>query len=255
MKRNTARIIDRTVTLAATLCLAGNAYSVPSSGFWSIVHEEHPYALIVLLVIVGVFGALSPFESWSAKTLMNRNVTMRKRVLSSFGVLLDISKKIRPSLPTGDLALHIWQRRRTIRHPVSGVLVRVSTYRMGTTPYNRSFQPTKGVGVVGLCWEKDREFGFDVESLRNAITDEQSFDRHVRQHGRESVMNLGWQAFENVRHRGAVLAIPIRNGRHRFVGCVSVDASHGYRELDTHELREEVGKLALAIGQEEFECT
>jgi hypothetical protein len=255
MKRDAARAVDRIVVLGATLCLVGNAYGVPSADFWSAIRLGHPYLPIILLVIVGVFGALSPFESWSNRSLADRNVIMKRRILSSFGRLLDISKAIQPALPTGDLALHVWRRQRTLRHPLSGALKRIATYRMGTMPLNRSFTPGKGIGVSGLCWQKNRELGKDVTVLRAELTDEDTYDAYVRDHGPAAVMNLKWLEFENVKHRGAVFAAPIRNGHNRFVGCVSVDASWGYTELNTHEMWEEIGNLALAIGREEFECT
>lgn len=255
MRRTSARAVDRIVVLAGSLCLAGSAYGVPSASFWSMVSRHHPYVLVALVAVVGIFGALSPFESWSNRSLADRNVMMKRRILSSFGRLLDISKAVQPPLPTGDLALHIWQRRHTLRHPISGVLQRVATYRMGTMPTNRTFVPAKGVGVIGLCWQRDHELGRDVTALAGALTDEAAFSAYVDQHGPAAVMNLTWTEFDRVRHRGAVFAAPIRDGHTRFVGCVSVDASWGHQVLDTHELWEEIGNLALAIGREDFECT
>jgi hypothetical protein len=157
-------------------------------------------------------------------------------------------------LETGDLALHIWQRRRTIRHPITGTLHRVASYRMSTYPNNRSFTPSRGVGVVGMCWAKNREIAFDVAPLTTELTTEALFADHVRQHGQESVMNLRWGEFRDFRHRTAIFASPIRNGRNHFLGCVSVDASRGFTTLDRRELKEEVANLALAVGREEFEC-
>lgn len=66
-------------------------------------------------------------------------------------------------------------------------------------------------------------------------------------------MNLSWNDFDRFRHRGAVFASPIRNGRNRFIGCISVDVSHGYHELDGEELWAQMSLLALVIGQSGFE--
>ncbi len=255
MKRATARAADKIALLAVTLCLAGNAYGVPSRDFWNAVRHDHPYLLVLLLLLVGVFGAFAPFESWSIRSLADRSVTMKQHILSSFGRMLEISAAVRPPLQTGDLALHIWQKKRTLRHPLSGVLVRVASYRMSTYPINRSFAPLRGVGVVGMCWAKNHDIAFDVGPLGERLTDEVSFNEYVSEHGPESVMNLQWHEFESFRHRTAIFASPIRNGRNRFVGCLSVDASHGFAMLDRRELKEEIANLALAVGREEFECT
>ncbi|MGW4115087.1 hypothetical protein ACWEFJ_29790 [Actinosynnema sp. NPDC004786] len=255
MRRVTAKAIDKSLLLITTLLLAGKTYNVPSKQFWDAVLYDRSYLVVVLLGVAGTFGALTPFESWQMRSLADRNVTMRKRVLSTFGRLLDIGGQVSPPLATGDLALHIWRKRRTLRHPVQGVLKRVATYRMASYPTTRNFSPRKGVGVVGLCWLRNREVDFDVSPLAAQLIDEATFDRFVAQHGKESVMNLTWKTFEVVKHRSAVFATPIRNGRNKFIGCISVDASHGYEVLHRRELLEEMSNLGMAIGREDFECT
>jgi hypothetical protein len=253
--RTTARALDKALLLAATLCLAGNAYHVPSRAFWDALLKDRFYLLLVFLAVVGVFGALTPFESWHARSLADRNVTTRRRVMSCFGRMLEISEGVSPPLPLGDLGLHVWKRVRTLRHPVHGVLRRVATYRMATSPLNRAFTPTRGVGAVGLCWSKDHEYQFDVGPLVERLRDEETFDRYAAEHGGEAVMNLSWVEFEKVKHRTALFATPVRNGRNKFVGCISVDASRGFEVLHCRELIEEMSNLGLAIGREEFECT
>jgi hypothetical protein len=180
---------------------------------------------------------------------------MKRQILSTFGNLLEISSAIDPPLETGDLALHIWKRQRTFIHPISGVLKRTVTYRMSTQPNNRNFTPTKGVGVVGLCWQHNHEVSWDVTELVAELTDEAAHATYVRVHGRDSVMGLSWREFELVKHRTAVFATPIPNGRGHFVGCVSVDASRGFDVLKRRRLIAEMGDLALAVGREGFECT
>ncbi|WP_191252629.1 hypothetical protein [Amycolatopsis oliviviridis] len=251
----TAKAADRAVLLSATLILAGKAYNVPSKAFWDGVLHDRPYLLLVTLAVAGVFGALTPFESWQGRSFVDRNVLMRRRVLSTFGKLLEMSAKIEPPLDTGDLALHVWRRRRTWRHPVHGVLKRLSTYRMSSYPATRKFAPTRGVGAVGLCWLRDREIQFDVESLAKKLDDQAKFDDHVKRNGPESVMNLSWEMFNDLKHRAALFVTPIRNSRNRFVGCISVDASHGYGALDRRELLDEMTKLGMEIRSEDFECT
>ncbi|MBN6034961.1 hypothetical protein [Amycolatopsis sp. 195334CR] len=253
MKRSTAKLLDKAFLLLATLGLAGKAYHVPSKPFWDALLGNRPYVMLVLLGIAGVFGALTPFEAWQARAMADRNVIMRRSILSSFGKLLVISQAIEPPLETGDLALHVWRKRRTLRHPIRGVLKRLATYRMSTHPVTRRFTPVLGEGVVGLCWKYDREYAVDVGPLAAELTDRDAFDR-VREDDPERVMNLTWEGFDRVKHRAAVLATPIRNGRSKFVGCISLDASHGYPVLYRREVLEEMTNLGIYIGREDFEC-
>jgi len=135
------------------------------------------------------------------------------------------------------------------------VLKRLSSYRMASHPATRAFAPARGVGAVGLCWKRDREVSFDVAPLVESLDDEAKFDDYVKRHGEEAVMNLKWKEFKEFTHRTALFVTPIRSGRNKFVGCVSVDSSRGYDVLDRRELLEEMTNLGLAIGREDFECT
>ena len=77
----------------------------------------------------------------------------------------------------------------------------------------------------------------------------------MAEHGSDAVMNLPWSEFKKVRHRGAVFASPIRNGRNSFIGCISFDASHGFAELDSDELRQHLSLLCVVLGQAGIEST
>ncbi len=255
MSRMTAKSADKVILLSATLFLAGKAYNIPSKAFWDALLSGRSYLLLIFLVVAGVFGAFTPFESWRRRSFVDRNVIMRRRVLSTFGRLLEISAEIEPPLETGDLALHLWRRKRTLRHPVHGVLKRLSSYRMSSFPATRTFAPVRGVGAVGLCWLHDREVAIDVAPLVAALTDPAKYDDHVARHGKESVMNLSWEQFQALKHRTALFVTPIRSGRNKFVGCVSVDAGSGYEVLNRRQLLEEMTNLGMAVGREDFECT
>lgn len=249
MKISKARAIDRSCLLIGTLGLAGKTYGVPSTEFWTGVTSRQPLLVIVLLVTVGVFGALTPVEAITAQARADLALNVRKHVLTWFGQIIDIARNVHPPLEINDLALHIWRVRRTYRHPFVGVLARVATYRLGTTPTNRPFRPPKGVGVVGLCWQRDEEVEMDVAALTEKLKTEQEFDDYARAHGGDAVMNLRWDEFSRFKHRGAVFAMPIRNGRSKFIGCVSVDASRGYPELSGQRLLGEMGSVCLVITQ------
>jgi hypothetical protein len=68
-----------------------------------------------------------------------------------------------------------------------------------------------------------------------------------------AVMGFSWEEFKRLSHRGAVFASPIRNGRSRFVGCISFDASRGYDSLNTSRMWHELNSLCIVLGQDGFE--
>lgn len=255
MKRSGARAADKAILLVATVGLAGNAYDVPTARMWDTIAADRPYILIAFLCVVGVFGALTPIEALTERRRVNRDVNIRHQILSVFGQLLKLGRRVNPQLEMTDLGLHIWRRRLTLRHPLRGVLIRAATYRLGTTPVVRPFSPPWGVGVVGLCWKGNQEVGIDVAKLSRAVPDLPSYRQYVVDHGGDAVMNLSWSEFNNVKHRGAVFASPIRNGRNKFIGCISFDASHGFDDLDSEELRQHMGLLCVVLGQAGIEST
>jgi len=128
-------------------------------------------------------------------------------------------------------------------------LTRIATYRLGSTPATRSFAPGKGVGVVGLCWKRNEEVSVDVARLANELETEGQYETYRSQSGGDAVMNLPWRDFVRVRHRGAVFASPIRNGRGEFIGCISIDARDGFDSLFCDDFWHEVNSLCLLLGQ------
>lgn len=253
MKLKTARIFDRMILLIATLLLALRQASIPSSSFWQHRVVGHQYAPLVLIAISGVFGVLTPFEVLSRRSRSERGVRMQRMILSTFGQLLEIGRSVQPPLEVSDLGLHVWQRRHTFRRPFSGELLRTSTYRLGSVPLIRPIRPRKGVGVVGLCWRRNQEVGIDVADLAVQLSDKQKFESYVTSHGQEAVMGFSWEEFERVSHRGAVFASPIRNGRNKFIGCISFDAERGYNDLVSNRLWHQLNSLCMILSEEGFE--
>jgi hypothetical protein len=253
MKLRTARFLDKGILLVATLLLAGRQYSIPSGSFWNQGLMAHKYVPLMLIVTAGVFGTLTPIETLSRRSRSERGVTLRRVILATFGQLLELGRSVQPPLDVSDLGLHIWQKKRTLRRPITGELSRLSTYRLGSVPATRHIRPTKGVGVVGLCWQKDQEIGFNVAELAAQLSGRQEFDRYASDNGRDAVMGFSWEDFQRLSHRGAVFASPIRNGGSRFVGCISFDAERGYGELVSNRLWHQLNSLCMILGQEGFE--
>ena len=178
---------------------------------------------------------------------------MRRHVLTAFGQLIEVCTAITPAIAVSDLGLHIWQRKRNYRHPLRGELARVATYRLGASPATRRIRPTLGVGVVGLCWKLDQEVSVDVAGLARDLSDEDAFTSFRTRAGVDAVMGFSWEEFRRYRHRGAVFASPVRNGRSRFVGCVSFDVSHGYDALDLQRVWHILNSLGFVVGEDGFE--
>lgn len=253
MKLPAARAIDRFIVLAATVTLAGRQYGLPSDELWSDVEREYSYVLVTLILIAGVFGVAAPCESWSRHLHVERRLVMRRHVLTAFGQLIEVCAAVVPAIAVSDLGLHIWQRKRNYRHPLRGELTRVATYRLGASPATRRIRPTPGVGVVGLCWKLDQEVSVDVARLARDLVDEDAFASFRAQQGADAVMGFSWEDFQRYRHRGAVFATPIRNGRSRFVGCVSFDVSHGYDGLNVQRIWHILNSLSFVVGEDGFE--
>lgn len=253
MRLATARAIDRSVILAATTSLASKQYGLPSNEFWSAIQKDQSYYVLALILIAGAFGVLTPFETLCRRARAERRVSIMRQILTTFGQVLSIRMSTSSSAPISDLGLHIWKKKRSLRHPRKGELARVATYRLGATPVTLSLRPTPGKGVVGLCWQLDREIGVDVRNLTNLLSTERKFAEYREQNGPAAVMGFSWDEFQRFRHRGAVFASPIRNGRSNFIGCISIDASHGYSNLSNSRMWHELNSLCLVIGQDGFE--
>lgn len=253
MRSTVARGIDRSVILLATVVLASKQYEFPSKSLWPSAGTGEAALVVTSIIVAGVFGVLTPFETFSHRAVLGRRVAMRRQVLTAFGQLLSLAAAADPPVPISDPALHVWRRKRTVKHPVRGELIRIATYRLGSAPATRSIRPTLGVGVVGLCWRRNQEVGENVERLVARLPDEESFETYRQAHGVEAVMGFSWAEFCRYRHRGAVFASPIRNARSNFIGCVSFDAAHGYDDLDCHRMWHELNTLCTVIGQDGFD--
>ncbi|MET8525603.1 hypothetical protein [Micromonospora sp. NPDC005172] len=249
MRPLTARIIDRAIMLVATCILVAQQYAVPSASFWDGLEGSRGYLVAILVAVITTFGALTPAQIWSERSQMARRTAVRHQILNHFGRLLAIASKVDPKPPPSDLGLHVWRIAWALRRPRRR-LVRIATYRLGSTPATRAFEPGRGVGVVGLCWKRNEEVAVDVERLATKLTTDAEYDTYVSANGADDVMNLAWSEFQRVRHRGAVFASPIRNGRGEFIGCVSVDATSGFATLANDEFWHEVNSLCLLLGDD-----
>ncbi|WP_190090947.1 hypothetical protein [Streptomyces melanogenes] len=248
MRSLTAKILDRLILLAASICMVARQYDFPDRKFWTDLSDGRPFVIVTLICIIGIFGAFTPFQALSERKRVERRSAIRQEILTHYGKMLCLAVRAQPPVELQDLGLHIWRIRRSLRHPVHGYLQRVATYRLGSTPTTRTFAPPKGVGVVGLCWKRNSEVSMDVEKLAADLSDQEKFEAYRAAHGAEAVMGFDWAEFQRVRHRGAVFAGPIRGGTGTFRGCVSVDASRGHDSLAVRALWDEINSLCSRLG-------
>lgn len=249
MRPLTAKFLDRTIMLTATCVLVAEQYSVPSATFWDGFAGGRGHIVGVAVTAIATFGALTPAQLWAERSQVARRTAVRQQVLHHLGRLLMIAARTAPPLPAADLGLHVWRVSWSLRRPHRR-LVRVGTYRLGSTPTTRAFAPGCGVGVVGLCWKRNEEVAVDVEALAAELPTQAAYEAHVTAHGGDAVMNLTWLDFLRVRHRGAVFASPIRDGEGEFVGCVSVDSSRGFATLVGDDLWHEINSLCVLLGDD-----
>ncbi|PZG00193.1 hypothetical protein C1I93_03330 [Micromonospora endophytica] len=235
--------------LTATCVLVAQQYAVPSASFWNDLVGGRGYLIAILVTVIAAFGALTPAQIWSERSQMARRTAVRHQILNHFGRLLAIASRVDPKPSASDLGLHVWRVTWSLRRPRRR-LIRIATYRLGSTPATRTFEPGRGVGVVGLCWKRNEEVAVDVERLAGKLTTHVDYDEYATAEGADAVMNLAWPEFARVRHRGAVFASPIRNGRGEFIGCVSVDASSGFATLANDELWHELNSLCMLLGDD-----
>lgn len=245
MQARTGRIIDRTVAALLGLPVALNEKEVPPS--LAEYFADRPWQIIALLVAAGLFAAFMPVESLASRGLVEPRLVVQRPLLTRLGELVALAQATVPQVGIADPGLHVWRRRRSVLNPVQGRLKRVGFFRLGDHPVNVPFEPSVGVGVVGMCMKENKPQGYDVAALAARLDSEQRFATE-KARDPDAVMNLDWETFEKGKHRGAVFAAPIRNSRGKFVGCVSVDVSRGYPELEAAGVPELAATAAAGLG-------
>lgn len=248
MQLKTGKTVDRSVLAVVAVVLAGNERKVPAG--LAKYFDHHSWQALLLILIAGVVGAFSPFESLARRGQLERRVRLQRELLVKLGALVEKAAFVEPKVASSDPGLHIWRPKRSLRHP-SGQLERVGWFRLGHTPTVVGFDPKRGSGVVGLCWRDNLPKEVDVEPLVTQFNTEAKFNAQLAQDP-DVLMNLSWEQFNRVSHRGAVFAAPIRDARGRFLGCVSVDVSHGFAQLRRNGVPALAASVASMFGREEL---
>ncbi|MFI6391778.1 hypothetical protein ACIBHY_38485 [Nonomuraea sp. NPDC050547] len=92
-----------------------------------------------------------------------------------------------------------------------------------------------------------------MEELVRNLTDKAAFEAFKRTAGVDAVMGFTWEEFQRYSHRGAVFSSPVRNAHAKFMGCVSIDVSHGYHDMDAQRVWHVLNSLGFVLGQDGFE--
>jgi hypothetical protein len=250
MRVKTATILDRLSLGAVAAVLSANEKRIPR--FLFEYFERHSWQVVALIVAAAVIGAVSPLQSLAKRGHLDRRVRLQRDVLGKLGELVERTRLAQPALSPADPGLHVWKPKRRLWHPFSPRLERVGFYRLGNTPTTVSFSPEKGKGVVGLCWRDNSPKGVNVEALAARLTTPTDFQREINSRGGDAVMNLSWEEFQRVKHRGAVFAAPVRSGGEKFLGCVSIDVKQGYEILIEQGIPKLAADAAALFGPDDF---
>lgn len=252
MKSRTATALDKCIATAALATLAAKSQNFPDQRLWDYLSHGAPWLIPGLLIVTAIF-TLGPFAARTQRGLVDRRTQLVQEILIQFGRIIHESDRVGNNFQFEDLGLHAWQVHRCWWRPGQARLRRVATYRLGGTIVLRKFEPRRGQGVVGLCWEQNAEVGVDVEQLSARADTEAAFNTLRSTEGDAAVMGLTWEEFRNIRHRGAVFASPIQDRNNNFRGCMSLDVKSGYAALAASTVPELLNELALRMRAHEFE--
>lgn len=249
MRPRLTELADKIITLAATVFLAANANKFPSEEYWQSGWKSASWVVPAALAIAGIFGIIQPFSALHARSLAQRRIYLQRRLLTKLGEIIELGMtQVHPPLHISDLALHVWRKRRSLRHPFVGELERIASYRLGAATALRDFRPSRGVGIIGLCWKHNAPCSMDATPLkdRNTFTQES-------QTGLDRVMGFkSYDEFTRVSHRTALFASPIQDTKLKFIGCVSADAGRGYSDLNNANLSRKLNELAQSLNAADF---
>ncbi|MFJ1458103.1 hypothetical protein [Nocardia sp. N2S4-5] len=243
---------DKGLATAALAVLGAKSQGFPNDRLWANVADDVPLLVPALLIVAAVF-TLGPFAAGAQRSLVNRRTQLERQVFIQFGKMIREAGRVIDGFQFEDLGLHAWQVKRTGWLTGQKRLIRVATYRLGGNVVLRKFEPKRGQGVVGMCWERNAEADFDVEGLVRKVSSESAFQTVRAAEGGPAVMNLSWQQFRDIRHRGAVFASPIRDDNDNFRGCLSLDAKNGYAALAGSAVPELLNELASRMQPHGFD--
>ncbi|MBF6330627.1 hypothetical protein [Nocardia transvalensis] len=252
MRSRAAAAWDKGIATAALALLAAKNQNFPDQRLWADIADRVPVVVPALLIVVAVF-TLGPFAARAQQSLVDRRTQLEREIFIQFGRMIREADRVIDGFQFEDLGLHAWQVKRPWWFVGGKRLHRVAIYRLGGNIVLRKFEPRRGQGVVGMCWDRNAEADFDVESLASRAKTKAVFEAVRAAEGDTAVMGLTWDEFLQVRHRGAVFASPIRDCNHNFRGCLSLDAKSDYAALASSAVPELLNELASRMQAHGFD--
>ncbi|MGW0252684.1 hypothetical protein ACWDYH_39280 [Nocardia goodfellowii] len=252
MRAKAAAVWDKSIATAALAVLAARNQEFPNQRLWDDFTDRVPVLVPTLLIVVAVF-TLGPFATRAQRSLLSQRTQLEREVLVQFGRMIREADRVIDGFQFEDLGLHAWQVKRPWWLVGGKRLHRVATYRLGGNVVLRKFEPRRGQGVVGMCWKLNAETAFNVEALASTVQSEGAFNAVRATDGDAAVMGLSWSEFQQIRHRGAVFASPIRDNNNNFRGCMSVDAKSGYAKLAESAVPDLLNELAHRMQAHGFD--
>lgn len=174
---------------------------------------------VVVMVALFVAGVIPPTIDGIGRLFQLRRGKLSKKgdqlVKSAFRQIAD-----RCGLDWREIRVGAYLVRRTMRHPVCGIHVRIAQIRLTSHPRSSHVAWTKGKGVIGQCWVTRQPIAQDLsKSFRGLKNGDE-----VKWMDADSSQTMGfsYEEFRSTKDYGAVVATPIvTKGRYR--GCMALD--------------------------------
>lgn len=224
------RRLERRVPLSilARLIQAGIVAVAIAVATWSTVRREPdvPTGVVLLIaVIVGLAGPIDDVERTLAGWVGTVSLEFRLKIEEPLkGLLVSLTQAT--TIPWAEIGLTVFLVKRTRRYPIRGVQLRVARLRMRSSPRPTAIVWTRNKGLLGQCWQQQRDVNQDHEKVYGQMQVTRSAWKSASPDTRSG---LSYQDFLTIRHFGYVLASPIlKDGRYK--GCIVVQVLPGYAD-------------------------
>lgn len=209
------------------------------------VWKKPPEELVVLcLLTIALVGAGEPFvarmNERRRRVVADQMEQLKQRMTLA---LVDIAHLV--SLPCQDIGVHLYVVQhpspKRLRKPHLDRLLRV---RLSSVPVSSDIRWSRGKGVVGSCWQQERDLAIDLHVLHEP---HYACDEHGWQAlPPEVTLQMTFSDFERTRGKyGVVLATPMTRELGGVIGVVTVDGPCGRSAaLDTGPVRTALRRLA-----------
>lgn len=215
--------------------------ALKQAGAWKSPPEQ---LLVLCLLLIALVGAGEPFFARMrdrANRIAADELERTRQVMLM--ALVEIAHLV--SLPCKDVGIHLFVvKDRFPQRFRESVLERKLRVRLSSMPVSSDVRWTIGKGVVGACWQQQRDQVVDLDGLHSAYygADAEEWDRLSA----SVTLGLTFQDFERTRAKyGVVVATPVTRPLGGVVGIVAVDGPcGGSSALDSGPVKAAVRRVA-----------